>query len=146
MPNLNKVMLMGSLTRDPEQKFTPSGTAVTQIGLAVNHTYKTAGGEKREEVTFVDVEFWGKTAELIAEHYRKGRPIYVEGRLKLDSWDDKTTGQKRTKMRVVADKFEFLNGKEGSHQPAPRQQQAAPARRTSTPDPDLDTPDDDYPA
>ena len=113
MPNLNKVMLMGNLTRDPEIKYTPKGTAIANFGMAINRNFSTEGGEKREEVTFVDIEAFGRTAEIIGEYFKKGRPIYVEGRLKLDTWDDKQTGQKKSKLRVVADSFEFLGSREG---------------------------------
>ncbi len=101
MPNLNKVMIMGNLTRDPEVKYTPKGTAVADLALAINRVYSTDAGEKREETTYVDVELWGRQAEIAGEYLRKGRPVYIEGRLKLDTWDDKQTGQKRSKMRVV---------------------------------------------
>ena len=113
MANLNKVMLIGNLTRDPEVKYTPKGTAVAELGLAVNRSYSTEQGEKREEVTFIDVELWGRTAELAGEYLKKGRPVYIEGRLKLDTWDDKQTGQKRSKMRVVGETMQFLGGREG---------------------------------
>jgi len=113
MPNLNKVMLMGNLTRDPEIKYTPKGTAVADIGLAVNRVWASESGEKREEVTFVDVELWGRQAELAGEYLKKGRPVYIEGRLKLDTWDDKQSGQKRSKMRVVCENMQFLGSREG---------------------------------
>jgi single-strand DNA-binding protein len=113
MASLNKVMLIGNLTRDPEIKYTPKGTAIAEIGLAVNRTYSTESGEKREEVTFVDVELWGRTAELAGEYLKKGRPVFIEGRLKLDTWDDKQTGQKRSKMRVVGEAMQFLGSREG---------------------------------
>ena len=113
MPNLNKVMLMGNLTRDPEIKYTPKGTAVAEIGMAVNRVWATESGEKREEVTFVDVELWGRQAELAGEYLKKGRPVYIEGRLKLDTWDDKQSGQKRSKMRVVCENMQFLGSREG---------------------------------
>jgi single-strand DNA-binding protein len=122
MPNLNKVMLMGNLTRDPELRRTPRGTAVTQIGLAVNRSWKNDAGEKQEETTFVDVEFFGRTAEVAQEYLAKGRSVYVEGRLKLDQWDDKDTGQKRQKMRVIGETLQMLGGK-----PANAGGQAAPA-------------------
>ena len=111
MPNLNKVMLMGNLTRDPELRYTPKGMAVTDIGLAVNRKYKVEN-EMREEVTFVDVTFWGKQAEVICQWMKKGRPLFVEGRLQMDSWDDKQTGKKMYKMRVVGEDFQFLGGKD----------------------------------
>ncbi len=113
MPNLNKVMLMGNITRDPELRYTPKGMAVTDIGMAINRRYKVEN-EVREEVTFVDVTFWGKQAEVICQWMKKGRPIYVEGRLQLDSWDDKQSGKKMSRLKVVGDAFEFLGGnKEG---------------------------------
>jgi single-strand DNA-binding protein len=165
MPNLNKVMLMGNLTRDPEIKYTPKGTAIAQIGLAVNRVFTLPdSGEKREEVTFVDVEAYGKQAETIGEYCKKGRPIYIEGRLKLDTWDDKQSGQKRSKMKVVLESFQFLGSREGgagggggggggSAEYAdsqggapPPQQQRGPARPPRPPaDPDLDAQPDDIP-
>mgnify|MGYP006235333905 CR=1 FL=1 len=87
MPNLNKVQLMGNITRDPEVRYTPKGTAVTDIGLAINRNYSTDDGERREETTFVDITFWGRQAEVIGEYMKKGRPLYVEGRLQLDQWE-----------------------------------------------------------
>lgn len=111
MPNLNLCQLMGNLTRDPEVKFTPKGTAIVDFGLAINRNYTTEAGEKRSEVTFVDIEFWGKQAETIGEYVKKGDPLYIHGRLKLDQWDDKTTGQKRSKLRVIGESFQFLKSK-----------------------------------
>ncbi len=110
MANVNKVILIGNLTRDPEVKYTPKGMAVAEVGLAVNRTY-TVDGDKREETTFVDCELWGKTAELAGQYLAKGRPVYFEGRLKLDTWDDKTTGAKRSKMRVVVETMQFLGSR-----------------------------------
>ncbi|HWB59820.1 MAG TPA: single-stranded DNA-binding protein, partial [Chthoniobacteraceae bacterium] len=101
MANLNKVMLIGNLTRDPEIKYTPKGSAVAELGLAINRNYTLDNGEKREEVTFVDVTLWSRLAELAGQYLKKGRSVYIEGRLQLDTWDDKQTGQKRSKMRVV---------------------------------------------
>lgn len=115
MPNLNKVMLMGNLTRDPEVRYTPKGTAVTDIGLAVNRNYTLDDGERREETTFVDVTFWGRQAEVLGEYMKKGRPLYVEGRLNLDTWEDKQSGQQRSRLKVIGDGFQFLGGRdEGS--------------------------------
>jgi len=114
MANLNKVQLIGNITRDPEVKYTPKGSAVTDLGLAINRFYTTETGEKREEVTFVDVTLWGRQAEIAGEYCKKGRSIYVEGRLQLDSWEDKTTGQKRNKLRVVGDSMQLLGPKPGS--------------------------------
>lgn len=108
MANLNKVMLIGNLTRDPELRVTPKGTSVAQFALAVNRKFRDEAGADREEVTYVDLEAWGKTGETIAKYCTKGRPLYVEGRLRLDTWDDKTTKEKRSRMKVVVDNFQFL--------------------------------------
>ena len=113
MANLNKVLLMGNLTRDPEVRYTPKGTAVTELGIAVNRIYTGENGEKREEVTFVDVTVWGRTAENVGEYLKKGRPVFIEGRLQLDSWEDKQSGQKRNKLKVVADNVQFLGSRGG---------------------------------
>ncbi len=113
MASVNKVILIGNLTRDPELRYTPKGNAVTEVGLAMNRRYRV-DNELREETTFVDVTFWGATAENISKYMQKGRPIYVEGRLQLDSWDDKTTGQKRSKLRVVGEVCQFLGSPQGS--------------------------------
>jgi single-strand DNA-binding protein len=112
MPNLNKVQLMGNITRDPEVRYTPKGTAVTDISLAINRSFNSDDGERREETTFVDITFWGRQAEVIGEYMKKGRPLYVEGRLQLDSWEDKTTGQQRSRLKVVGENFQFLGGRE----------------------------------
>jgi single-strand DNA-binding protein len=114
MASFNKVILLGNLTRDPEVRYTPKGTAVTDLGLAVNRTYTADNGEKREEVTFVDVTFWGRTAEVAGEYLKKGRPVFVEGRLQLDSWDDKQSGQKRTKLKVIGENMQMLGAPRGS--------------------------------
>jgi single-strand DNA-binding protein len=113
MASLNKVMLIGNLTRDPELRVTPKGTAICQFGLAVNRQFKDESGATRDETTFVDIEAWGKQGETVAKYCAKGRPLFVEGRLKLDTWDDKTTGQKRSKMKIVLENFQFLGGREG---------------------------------
>ena len=132
MANLNKVMLIGNVTRDTEIKYTPKGSAVTDLGIAVNRVYTPEGGEKREETTFVDVTLWGRQAEIAGEYCKKGRSIYIEGRLQLDSWEDKTSGQKRSKLRVVGENFQLLGprpgggggggGEEYSEHPARREQ------------------------
>jgi single-strand DNA-binding protein len=111
MANLNKVMLIGNLTRDPEIKYTPKGQAIAELGLAINRRYTTESGEKREETTFVDVTLWGRLAEIAKEYLTKGRPVYIEGRLTLDTWDDKQTGQKRSKMRVTGDQMQLLGSR-----------------------------------
>jgi single-strand DNA-binding protein len=111
MASFNKVILLGNLTRDPELRYTPKGMAVAKLGMAVNRSYKTESGETKEEVTFLDIDAWGKQAELISQYLRKGNPLFVEGRLKLDQWDDKQTGQKRTAVRVVMENFQFIGGR-----------------------------------
>jgi single-strand DNA-binding protein len=138
MANFNKVILAGNLTRDPELRYTPKGTAVAEIGLAINRKWKDETGSAKEEVTFVDVSAFGRTAEVIAQFLKKGRPIMIEGRLKFDQWDDKQTGQKRSKLRVVCESFEFLdsgNRGEGGEPSAPRPRPAAPAAASAAPAP-----------
>ena len=114
MASYNKVLLMGNLTRDPEVRYTPKGTAIANIGLAVNRVYKTESGEQKEEVTFVDIEVWGRQAETVGQYLSKGRPVFVEGRLKLDSWEDKESGQRRNKLKVVAERVQFLGAPRGN--------------------------------
>ena len=116
--NLNKVQIAGNLTRDPELRYTPNNTAVCSFSIATNRKWKSAAGEQQEEVTFIDCDAWGKTAEVINEHLRKGRPIFIEGRLKLDQWDDKDGG-KRSKMKVVVDSFQFVDSKPGGQSQQP---------------------------
>ena len=132
MASFNKVILMGNLTRDPELRYTPKGTAIAKIGLAVNRVWTNEAGEKKEDVTFVDVDVFGRTAENVGQYMRKGRPILVEGRLKLDQWDDKQTGQKKSKLGVVAETVLFLGSApaagEGGTPAAPR-----PARSAAAP-------------
>jgi single-strand DNA-binding protein len=111
MASLNKVMLIGNLTRDPEVRYTPKGQAVTDVSLAMNRRYMV-DNEWREEVTYVDVTFWAKQAETIGQYCKKGRPLFVEARLQLDSWEDKTTGKKVYKLRVVGENFQFLGPRE----------------------------------
>jgi single-strand DNA-binding protein len=113
MPSLNKVLLMGNLTRDPELRVTPKGTSICQFSLAINRQFKMESGESREEVIYVDVEAWGKQGETIAKFCVKGRPLYVEGRLRLDQWEDKNTKEKRSRMKVVLEQFQFLGDGRG---------------------------------
>src|SRR5688572_13024840 len=113
MPSLNKVLLMGNLTRDPELRVTPKGTSICQFALAINRKFKMESGESREEVIYVDVEAWGKQGETIAKYVTKGRPLFVEGRLRLDQWEDKNTKEKRSRMKVVLEQFEFLGDSRG---------------------------------
>jgi single-strand DNA-binding protein len=119
MASFNKVILLGNVTRDPEIRYTPKGTAVTELGMAVNRVYTTDSGEKREEVTFVDVTLWGRTAEIAGEYLKKGRPVLIEGRLQLDTWDDKQSGQKRSKLKVVADGLQLIGSRPGGGGAAP---------------------------
>jgi len=114
MANFNKVILAGNLTRDPETKYTPKGTAVASFGLAINRRWKTETGEMKEDVTFVDIEAFGRQAEVISQYFKKGRPILIEGRLKLDQWEDKNTHQKQSKLRVVLETFSFIDSSRSS--------------------------------
>ncbi len=125
MANLNKVLLMGNLTRDPELKMTPSGQAICKFGIAINRTFTGQDGQKREEVTFVDVDCFGKTAENVGKYFTKGKPIFIEGRLKLDTWEK--DGEKKSKMGVVLENFQFLGGKDESAAPTSRQPAPTPA-------------------
>ncbi|WP_437186612.1 single-stranded DNA-binding protein [Planctomicrobium sp. SH668] len=112
MASYNKVILIGNLTRDPEVKYTTGGTAVAEIGLAVNRTwFDQKSNERKEETTFVDVTLWGRQAEVAGEYLAKGRSVMIEGRLQLDSWDDKETGKKRSKLRVVGEQMQMLGGR-----------------------------------
>ncbi len=139
MANFNKVILAGNMTRDPELRYTPKGTAIAKFGLAVNRKWTAEDGQSREEVTFVDIDCFGKQAEVISQYLRKGRSILIEGRLKLDQWDDKQTGQKRSKLGVVLESFSFLdsgNREGGSAAPPPSAAPAArPARSVAAPPP-----------
>ena len=140
MANLNKVLLLGNVTRDPEVRYTPKGSAVCDLGVAVNRAYTTDSGEKREEVTFVDVTLWGRTAEVASEYLKKGRPVFVEGRLQMDTWDDKQTGQKRTRLRVVADNMQLLGGRPpgGAETPGESRQTSASPKKSAPSEPDED--------
>jgi single-strand DNA-binding protein len=113
MASFNKVILLGNLTRDPEVRYTPKGSAVCDLGIAVNRVYTTDSGEKREEVTYVDVVLWTRLAEIAGEYLKKGRPVFIEGRLQMDTWDDKQSGQKRTKLRVVGESMQLLGARPG---------------------------------
>jgi len=128
MASFNKVILVGNLTRDPELRYTPKGTAVAKIGLAVNRTWKSDTGETKEEVTFVDVDVFGRTAENVGQYMRKGSPILIEGRLRLDTWDDKQTGQKKSKLGVVAETVQFLGGNRSNEGGGNEARAAAPPR------------------
>ena len=108
MASFNKVILLGNLTRDPEIRYTPKGSAVCDLGIAINRQYTLENGERREEVTYVDVVLWARLAEIAAEYLKKGRPVFIEGRLQLDTWDDKQSGQKRSKLRVIGENMQML--------------------------------------
>ena len=113
MARYNKVILMGNLTRDPEVRFTQGGTAIVKFGLAVNRRYQDQAGEWKEEVTFVDITIFGKRGEAFAKFHGKGKPAFIEGELRFDTWDDKQTGQKRSKLYVVGNNWEFVGGGRG---------------------------------
>jgi len=119
MASVNKVILIGNITRDPEIKYIPKGTAVTDLGLAVNRRYNV-DGEKREETAFIEVTFWGRQAEVASEYLKRGSTVYVEGRLQMDTWEDKQTGQKRSRLRVVAENFQLLWGRQGGQHTSPQ--------------------------
>ena len=129
MANLNKVMLMGNITQDIELRYTPKGTAVSDISLAVNRFRTGESGERIEETTFVEVTLWGRTAEVVHQYAGKGKPLFVEGRLQLDTWVDKTTGGNRSKLKVVAENIQLVGAKGGGGQ-AP-QQSPAPQNTSS---------------
>ena len=153
MANFNKVILVGNLTRDPELRHIPSGTAVTDLGLAVNRNWTDRNtNQKNEEATFVDITCWGRTAEIACEYLRKGRPVLIEGRLQMDSWDDRETGQKRTKLKVVCDNLQMLGGRSdgnsgggggGYYEAAPQSAPSEPAPVAENPA--ANPPDDEVP-
>jgi single-strand DNA-binding protein len=162
---LNRVLLMGNLTRDPEVRYTPKGTAVTDISIAINRVIGSEEGERREEVIYVDITLWGRQAEVAQQYLTKGRGVFIEGRLQLDTWDDKQTGQKRSKLKVVGENMQMLPSRganapaEGEHGEQPTGGSASagatnpPPTRRSSPaprpqparDPDLDAEPDDIP-
>lgn len=158
MASFNKVILAGNLTRDPELRYTPKGTAIARLALAVNRRWTGEDGQTREEVTYVDIDAFGKQGETICQYLKKGGGILVEGRLRLDQWDDKQTGQKRSRLGVVLEGFTFLGGSrtEGGMSGSPGTGSATsrptsrpqPPARTETPATDVDSPppdDDDVP-
>ena len=144
MASFNRVVLMGNITRDIDLRYTPSSKAVVEIGLAVNERRKSASGEWVEEATFVDVTLWGRTAEICAEYLSKGSPVLIEGRLKLDQWDDKQTGQKRSKLGVTLEGFQFLDSRgEGGGGGAHADQGNAPAASAGSSAAAASLPEDD---
>lgn len=112
MPNYNKVILIGHLTRDPEMRYTPKGAAIAQIGIATTRKWKSENYEEKEETCFADVTFFGKQAETVGQYMKKGAPMMIEGRLRTESWDDKQTGAKRSKLSIVGEGFQFLANKD----------------------------------
>ena len=142
MPSFNKVILAGNLTRDPELRYLPKGTAIARISLAINRKWNDPqSGESREEVTFVECDAFGKQAETVAKHFKKGKGILLEGRLKLETWDDKTNGQKRSKLGVVMESFSFLESANG-----PSEKPAESQPKSMFPFPKLDAPKSESPA
>lgn len=138
MANVNKVTLIGRITRDIELKYTTKGTAVSELGLAVNRYRQDDSGQRIEETTYVDVTLWGRQAELANQYLTKGREVYIEGRLQLDTWQDKTSGQNRQKLRVVGENMQFIGGTGGNaggsnppQQSSPQQSQQAPQNTPS---------------
>ena len=148
MASFNKVILLGNLTRDPEVRYTPKGSAVCDLGVAVNRQYTLDNGEKREEVTYVDVVLWARLAEIAGEYLKKGRPVFIEGRLQLDTWDDKQSGQKRSKLRVIGETMQLLGSRpsgaagsaEGGEESmrAPARPSAPPVKTAAPAEPDDD--------
>lgn len=137
MASLNKVMLIGNLTRKPEVRYTPAGKAVCDFSIAINSSWKTDSGQKREEVTFVDCTAWNKTAEIMEQFLEKGSPIYVEGKLTTETWEDKTTGAKKTKTKVTIEVVQFLSGPREAREPQQRQERpiAEQLRQRNQPSP-----------
>lgn len=141
MPAYNRVIIAGHLTRDVETRYTPKGTAVARLGIAVNRQWKTDSGEEKQEVTFIDVDAFGKQAEVLAQYVKKGHPLLIEGRLKYESWEDKQTNQKRSKLMVVLESFQFLTSK-GEGEPTPAATAKAPATKPSAGGPPPDDGDE----
>ncbi len=148
MASFNKVILAGNLTRDPELRYTPKGTAIARLGIACNRKWKSETGELKEEVTFVDVDAFGKQAETIGQYLKKGRPILIEGRLRYDTWEDKQSGQKKSKLGVVLESFQFLDsggGRGGEGAPAPSRPASNSAPTAEAPDAEPPHEGDDVP-
>jgi single-strand DNA-binding protein len=153
MASFNSVTLLGNLTRDPDVRFTPQGVQVVDVSIALNHTWKDESGTKREEVTYVDCVFWSKLAEIAGKYLKKGSQVLISGRLHQDSWIDKNTGQKRSKIVVIAENLQMLGSRadsESGSSPADTQKPGAPAsppppQRQTPKDPDLDAEPGDIP-
>jgi len=154
MASFNKVILMGNLTRDPETRVTAAGLTICKLGLAVSRVYSTKDGERKEETTFVDIDAFGKQAEVITKYMRKGKPIMIEGRLRLDQWEGQD-GQKRSKLNVVMETFQFVgsrdDGDSSSSSSSGGYEKSSPPARESKPatesnfNSDDDTLDEDVP-
>jgi single stranded DNA-binding protein (ssb) len=153
MANFNKVYLIGNLTRDPELRVTPKGTAICQFGIAVNRQFKDESGAMRDDTTFVDIEAWGRQGETISKYCTKGRPLFIEGRLKLDQWEDKASGQKRSKLKVVLEGFQFLGGGQreggggggGDYDQSPPERHSPPPRSSAPRPASTENLDEDVP-
>jgi single-strand DNA-binding protein len=153
MANLNKVLLLGNLTRDPELRYTPKGTAVADIGLAINRVWNNEQNQRQEETTFVDITLWGRQAELAQQYLVKGRGAFIEGRLQMDTWEDKASGQKRSKLKVVAENLQFMPDSKGNNgggipslnAPRPTQQQTDRPQQGGSSATESDFDDDDIP-
>src|SRR5947207_8234709 len=147
MASFNKIILMGNLTRDPELRYTPKGTAVAKLGLAVNRTWKTETGETKEDVLFIDVEAFSRQAETVGQYLKKGSPILVEGRLRMDTWDDKQTNQKRSKILVTAENVRFFGAGQPRQGGAPETARNRPPATAAAPasEPADEQPSDDVP-
>ena len=155
MASFNKVILMGNLTRDPETRVTATGLTICKLGLATSRSFTTKDGERREETTFVDIDAFGKQAEVITKYFRKGKPILIEGRLKLDQWES-NEGQKRSKMSVVMETFQFVGNRDdndSTNNSGAYEQRSPPKRQAAVEEPaasddysaDDDTLDEDVP-
>jgi single-strand DNA-binding protein len=145
MAAVNRVTLIGNLTRDPELRVTPKGTPICQFSLAINRQFKMESGESREEVVYVDIEAWGKQGETIAKYCTKGKLLYVEGRLKLDEWDDKETKVKRSKLKVVLEQFQFLGDRDGGQSQGAPPREAGGFRPPQRQEPSRSAPQEDDP-
>jgi single-strand DNA-binding protein len=147
MTALNRVLLIGNLTRDPEMRYTPSGMAVCRVGVAVNRRFKDSKtNEMREETTFVDVDVWGRQAETANQYLAKGRPVFIEGRLKLDQWEDKQTGQRRSKLGVVCERWQFVGSSgQGGGAPTQNRRATAPAAQAGSAPDNMEPPLDQEP-
>ena len=148
--NLNRVLLAGNLTRDPQVRFFANERAVADFGLAINRRSKTADGQQKDETTFVDCEAWGRDAELIGQYCQKGKAIFIEGRLRLDTWDDKKSGEKRSKLKIVVERFQFVDsgrrdGDQAGDGPSPEPVDEQPPRRVDRPRPAPAAADDEPP-